>query len=104
MTDKELTKRLACIWYALDVEANPVADKLHDLIFEVRVKLKEEIKEKPSKKVPDNLDGMKFCLELIQALRLKYYGLGYTELEFERVLHDIENEIGVRAYQDWGMK
>lgn len=51
----------------------------------------------------DHVEGLKFCLKLIQKLKEKYATLGYSdnELSIERVLKDIENEIGYRAYRDW---
>lgn len=54
----------------------------------------------------DHIYGMKKCLELIQELREKYSALGFIadSLSIERVLCDVENEIGVRAYKDWKMK
>lgn len=50
-----------------------------------------------------NIDGMKFCLALINELRQYYKGMNYSEneLTIEQVLSDIENEIGIRAYRDW---
>jgi hypothetical protein len=52
---------------------------------------------------PDNIDGMKHCLKLIDELRHKYkaMGLDSNDLTLEKVLNDIENEIGIRAFSDW---
>jgi hypothetical protein len=50
-----------------------------------------------------HIDGMRFCLDLIQELKEKYLALGYSgyQLPIERVLADVENEIGYRAYREW---
>jgi hypothetical protein len=55
---------------------------------------------------PDHIDGMRYCLKLIEELREKYAALGWHTdmLSIERVLCDVENEIGVRAYKDWKYK
>lgn len=53
-----------------------------------------------------HIDGMRFCLDLIQQLKEKYAALGYAgyQLPIERVLADVENEIGYRAYPNWRPK
>lgn len=51
----------------------------------------------------NHLDGMKFCLDLIDNLKDKYKIAGYNpyDLSFEKVLNDIASEIGTRCYKDW---
>ena len=54
----------------------------------------------------DHLDGMKYCLELIENIRNHYNACGYKnhDLPMEKVMADIENEIGIRAFRDWKFK
>lgn len=55
---------------------------------------------------PNHLDGMRWCLELIQELREEYARLGLISgsLSIERVLCDVENVIGERCIKDWRRK
>lgn len=50
-----------------------------------------------------HIDGMKYCLELIEELKKSYAACNYknNDLPIEKVIADIENEIGCRAYRDW---
>lgn len=59
-----------------------------------------------AKKEKDHIDGMKLCLHMIEELRAKYRALGFgnNDLPIERVLNNVENEIGVRAYREWRKK
>ena len=54
----------------------------------------------------DHLEGMKYCLKLIEELRKEYESLGFTHdmLSIDRVLSDVENKIGERAIKDWRRK
>ena len=54
----------------------------------------------------DHIKGMKYCLKLIQQLRKEYAELGYRleMVSIERILCDVENEIGMRVYRDWKIK
>ena len=54
----------------------------------------------------DFIESLKYCLELIEKKRQFYAALGYTgnELTIEKVLNDIENEIGCRAFKEWRWK
>ena len=54
----------------------------------------------------NHIDGMRYCLKLIEELREKYAALGFEgrDVPIERVLADVENEIGYRAFKDWKPK
>lgn len=51
----------------------------------------------------NNINGMKHCLKLIEELRNKYNAQGFEghDLSIDRVLKDVENEIGVKVYKKW---
>ena len=50
-----------------------------------------------------HLEGMKYCLELIDKLKCKYISCGYLDhdLPIDKVIDHISNEIGARCYRDW---
>lgn len=54
----------------------------------------------------DHIDGMKWCLVIIERQREKYKKMGYADhdLPIEKVLIDIENEIGTCAFKDWNYR
>ena len=54
----------------------------------------------------DHIDGMKYSLKLIESLRDKYESIGFKDhdLSIDRVLKDVENEIGICCIKDWRLK
>ncbi len=50
-----------------------------------------------------SLDGLRYCLTLISNVKQRYSAQGYTQydLPLEKVIADIENEIGIRGFKEW---
>lgn len=75
--------------------------------YQWKFKVKEVNKITPGKGFASgNIEGLRFCLKIIQELRDKYTALGFNEfdLPIKRFLADIENEIGYKAFKDWKPK